>query len=222
MAPGPMAHVFFADSGSVSVEVALKLSLQYQAARGRPEATRGSSPCAAATTATRSAAMSVCDPVDGMHSAFPGVLAQQVFAPRPPAARQATPRRRRALGDGPLGLRAGPPRYAPSRRHTATSSPPSSSSRCCRAPAACTSTTPTASACCARWPTSTGCCSSSTRSRPVSAAPAGSSPPSAADVTPGRHVRRQGPDRRIPALAAVLMHTATSATAITRSEFRAS
>jgi adenosylmethionine-8-amino-7-oxononanoate aminotransferase len=86
VAPGPMSHVFFADSGSVSVEVALKLSLQYQAAMGRPGrqhflTVRGG------YHGDTFAAMSVCDPVDGMHSAFPGVLSQQVFAPRPPAAR---------------------------------------------------------------------------------------------------------------------------------------
>ncbi|MGW5238809.1 adenosylmethionine--8-amino-7-oxononanoate transaminase [Monashia sp. NPDC004114] len=86
LAPGPMAHVFFADSGSVSVEVALKLSLQYQAATGRPRrqhflTVRGG------YHGDTFAAMSVCDPVDGMHSAFPGALAPQVFAPRPPAAR---------------------------------------------------------------------------------------------------------------------------------------
>ncbi|MBB2890734.1 adenosylmethionine--8-amino-7-oxononanoate transaminase [Flexivirga oryzae] len=85
LAPGPMAHVFFADSGSVSVEVALKLALQYQAAVGRPDrqsflTVRGG------YHGDTFAAMSVCDPVDGMHSAFPGVLATQVFAPRPPIA----------------------------------------------------------------------------------------------------------------------------------------
>ena len=89
IAPGPMAHVFFADSGSVSVEVALKLALQYQAARGRPRrqhflTVRGG------YHGDTFAAMSVCDPVDGMHSAFPGALARQVFAPRPPAARLTT------------------------------------------------------------------------------------------------------------------------------------
>lgn len=86
IAPGPMAHVFFADSGSVSVEVALKLALQYQAATGCAErqhflTIRGG------YHGDTFAAMSVCDPVDGMHSAFPGVLASHVFAPRPPLAR---------------------------------------------------------------------------------------------------------------------------------------
>jgi adenosylmethionine-8-amino-7-oxononanoate aminotransferase len=86
MAPGPMAHVFFADSGSVSVEVALKLSLQYQAARLRPKRQRFLT-VRGGYHGDTFAAMSVCDPVDGMHSAFPGALARQVFAPRPPAAR---------------------------------------------------------------------------------------------------------------------------------------
>jgi adenosylmethionine-8-amino-7-oxononanoate aminotransferase len=86
LAPGPMAHVFFADSGSVSVEVALKLSLQYQAARGRPGRQRFLT-VRGGYHGDTFAAMSVCDPVDGMHSAFPGALARQVFAPRPPAAR---------------------------------------------------------------------------------------------------------------------------------------
>ncbi|GAA2149876.1 adenosylmethionine-8-amino-7-oxononanoate aminotransferase [Humibacillus xanthopallidus] len=86
IAPGPMAHVFFADSGSVSVEVALKLALQFQAAVGRPERQRFLT-VRGGYHGDTFAAMSVCDPVDGMHSAFPGVLARQVFAPRPPAAR---------------------------------------------------------------------------------------------------------------------------------------
>ena len=86
IAPGPMAHVFFADSGSVSVEVALKLALQFQAAVGRPERQRFLT-VRGGYHGDTFAAMSVCDPVDGMHSAFPGVLARQVFAPRPPTAR---------------------------------------------------------------------------------------------------------------------------------------
>ncbi|EWT00742.1 adenosylmethionine-8-amino-7-oxononanoate aminotransferase [Intrasporangium oryzae NRRL B-24470] len=86
IAPGPMAHVFFADSGSVSVEVALKLTLQYQAAVGRPGRQRFLT-VRGGYHGDTFAAMSVCDPVDGMHSAFPGALARHVFAPRPPAAR---------------------------------------------------------------------------------------------------------------------------------------
>lgn len=85
LAPG-MAHVFFADSGSVSVEVALKLALQYQAARGRPGRQRFLT-VRGGYHGDTFAAMSVCDPIDGMHSAFPGVLARHLFAPRPPAAR---------------------------------------------------------------------------------------------------------------------------------------
>ncbi|MER7071315.1 adenosylmethionine--8-amino-7-oxononanoate transaminase [Terrabacter sp. NPDC000476] len=86
IAPGPMAHVFYADSGSVSVEVALKLALQYQAARQRPRRQRFLT-VRGGYHGDTFAAMSVCDPVDGMHAAFPGVLATQVFAPRPPSAR---------------------------------------------------------------------------------------------------------------------------------------
>ncbi|MDQ6754746.1 MAG: adenosylmethionine--8-amino-7-oxononanoate transaminase [Actinomycetota bacterium] len=86
LSPGPLRHVFFADSGSVAVEVALKLALQYQAAVGRGGrqkflTVRGG------YHGDTFAAMSVCDPVDGMHSAFPGLIAQQHFVPRPPTAR---------------------------------------------------------------------------------------------------------------------------------------
>jgi len=94
LAPG-MAHVFFADSGSVSVEVALKLALQYQAARGRPARQRFLT-VRGGYHGDTFAAMSVCDPVDGMHSAFPGVLARHLFAPRPPAARLPLDRERPA------------------------------------------------------------------------------------------------------------------------------
>jgi adenosylmethionine-8-amino-7-oxononanoate aminotransferase len=87
LAPEPLEHVFFADSGSVSVEVALKLAVQFQVAAGRPSrhrflALRG------AYHGDTLAAMSVCDPVDGMHSAFASLVPEQVFGPRPPVARR--------------------------------------------------------------------------------------------------------------------------------------
>jgi adenosylmethionine-8-amino-7-oxononanoate aminotransferase len=79
----PLQHVFFADSGSVAVEVALKMAWQVQAAAGRARpalfTVRGG------YHGDTFAPMSVCDPVNGMHTLFAGVLPQQVFAPRPPA-----------------------------------------------------------------------------------------------------------------------------------------
>ena len=86
MAPGELAHVFLADSGSISVEVSLKVVLQYQHARGhsgkqRFAALRGG------YHGDTFAAMGVCDPVDGMHAAFARPGAEQLFLPRPPAAR---------------------------------------------------------------------------------------------------------------------------------------
>jgi adenosylmethionine-8-amino-7-oxononanoate aminotransferase len=82
-APVQLAHVFFADSGSVSVEVALKLCLQYWQARGEPTRRRMLS-LRGGYHGDTFGAMGVCDPVDGMHSLFAGVLAENVFAPRPP------------------------------------------------------------------------------------------------------------------------------------------
>lgn len=79
-------HVFFADSGSVSIEVALKLAVQYQLGRGRPGRNRFLS-LRGGYHGDTFAAMGVCDPVDGMHAAFPASIAQQFFLPRPPAAR---------------------------------------------------------------------------------------------------------------------------------------
>ena len=84
--PASLQHVFFADSGSVSIEVALKLAVQAQAASGHPErrrflALRG------AYHGDTVAAMSVCDPEDSMHALFPSLVPEQLFLPRPPAAR---------------------------------------------------------------------------------------------------------------------------------------
>lgn len=86
MAPPSLAHVFFADSGSVSIEVALKLAVQYQHAVGRPQRRQFVS-LKGAYHGDTTGAMSVCDPQDGMHGLFPGLVASQFFLPRPPAAR---------------------------------------------------------------------------------------------------------------------------------------
>ncbi len=72
-------HVFFADSGSVSVEVAIKLVLQFwHGERRRLLTVRGG------YHGDTFGAMAVCDPVSGMHSTFTGALAEHVYAPRPP------------------------------------------------------------------------------------------------------------------------------------------
>jgi adenosylmethionine-8-amino-7-oxononanoate aminotransferase len=80
--PGRLERVFLSDSGSVAVEIALKLALQVWQARGRPQRRR--------ILALRGGyhgdtfgAMAVCDPVTGMHGLFAGTLARQLFAERP-------------------------------------------------------------------------------------------------------------------------------------------
>ncbi|HSZ14723.1 MAG TPA: adenosylmethionine--8-amino-7-oxononanoate transaminase [Solirubrobacteraceae bacterium] len=83
LAPDGLERVFFADSGSVSVEVAIKLCLQYQRARGRASRTRLLT-VRGGYHGDTAGAMAVCDPVTGMHSMFAGVLPQHVFAARPP------------------------------------------------------------------------------------------------------------------------------------------
>jgi adenosylmethionine---8-amino-7-oxononanoate aminotransferase len=83
IAPTGLEHVFFADSGSVAVEVAIKMALQYQRAVGRPERTRLLT-IRGGYHGDTFGAMAVCDPVGGMHSMFTGVLADHVFAERPP------------------------------------------------------------------------------------------------------------------------------------------
>lgn len=83
LAPSGLTRVFFADSGSVSVEVAMKMALQFQLAQGRRR-TRFFTIRGGYHGDTFSP-MSVTDPVSGMHSLFRGVLPEHVFAPRPPS-----------------------------------------------------------------------------------------------------------------------------------------
>lgn len=85
LSPAGLDHVFLADSGSVSVEVALKMALQYQRGRGRGRRTRMLT-IRGGYHGDTFGAMSVCDPIGGMHSMFTEVLAPQLFADQPPAA----------------------------------------------------------------------------------------------------------------------------------------
>lgn len=79
------SQVFYSDSGSVAVEVAMKMALQYAIGQGHPERTRfltWRSGYHGDTFAT----MSVCDPDGGMHAMWGGAVTEQVFAPAPPVA----------------------------------------------------------------------------------------------------------------------------------------
>ncbi|MEK6441114.1 adenosylmethionine--8-amino-7-oxononanoate transaminase [Pseudonocardia sp. T1-2H] len=83
--PEPLQHVFLADSGSVSVEVAIKMCLQYQRSRGRPAKHRLLT-WRGGYHGDTFGAMSICDPDGGMHSLWRDVLTPQVFASAPPRA----------------------------------------------------------------------------------------------------------------------------------------
>ena len=80
--PAPLQHVFFSDSGSVSVEVAMKLAVQYWHNRGEPNKNRFLT-IRSGYHGDTFAAMSACDPVNGMHHLFSGLLTQQYFADAP-------------------------------------------------------------------------------------------------------------------------------------------
>jgi len=82
IAPAGLEHVFLADSGSVSVEVAIKMALQHARGTGRPGRTKLLTVRGGYHGDTLGC-MSVCDPVNGMHSMFADVLPAQLFAPVP-------------------------------------------------------------------------------------------------------------------------------------------
>ena len=77
-----LEHIFFSDSGSVSVEVALKMAFQYWNSQGNKEKTKILA-FSKGYHGDTLGAMSVCDPVTGMHSAFEGVLHKNIFAEAP-------------------------------------------------------------------------------------------------------------------------------------------
>jgi adenosylmethionine-8-amino-7-oxononanoate aminotransferase len=77
--PGDLQHVFFSDSGSVCVEVAIKMAIQYWINRGTPGRTRLLA-LAGGYHGDTLATMSVCDPDEGMHTLFRGVLPAQIIA----------------------------------------------------------------------------------------------------------------------------------------------
>jgi adenosylmethionine-8-amino-7-oxononanoate aminotransferase len=92
--PGDLEHVFFAESGSVAVEVAMKMALQFRFNRGDFARTRFL--CFEnAYHGDTFAAMSVCDPEEGMHHLFGGVLPDQLVLPLPRDARLAAQYERR-------------------------------------------------------------------------------------------------------------------------------
>jgi adenosylmethionine-8-amino-7-oxononanoate aminotransferase len=84
LTPDGLEHVFLCDSGSVSVEVAIKMALQAQRALGHDGRERLAT-WRGGYHGDTFHPMSVCDPVGGMHALWTGVLPAQVFAGPPPA-----------------------------------------------------------------------------------------------------------------------------------------
>ena len=82
MTATPLQYVFFSDSGSISVEVAIKMAIQYWFAQGQTKKQR-------LLTVQNGyhgdtfGAMAVCDPINGMHSMFEQILPKHLFAPAP-------------------------------------------------------------------------------------------------------------------------------------------
>ena len=80
--PGDLGHIFYSESGSVSIEVAMKMAIQYWLNRGQ----RGRAKFVSFLNGYHGdtmTAMSICDPEEGMHSMFKGVLPEQFVMPLP-------------------------------------------------------------------------------------------------------------------------------------------
>ena len=82
LTPQSLDAVFLADSGSIAVEVAIKMALQFQVSRGKAQKHKLAT-IRQGYHGDTFAAMSVCDPVNGMHELFTGVLPQHIFASAP-------------------------------------------------------------------------------------------------------------------------------------------
>ncbi|TRX56857.1 adenosylmethionine--8-amino-7-oxononanoate transaminase [Thalassomonas sp. M1454] len=82
LTPSGLDKVFLADSGSVAVEVAIKMALQYQHSKGKTEKTRLLT-IKNGYHGDTLGAMSVCDPVNGMHQLFSGFMTENYFADAP-------------------------------------------------------------------------------------------------------------------------------------------
>lgn len=105
VAPGDLSRVFFSESGSVSVEIAMKMAVQYwinRGERGRRKFVAFRGGYHGDTFAT----MSVCDPEEGMHALFSGLLAEQIITdlPRDPAGQAAFEALLTARGDEIAGV----------------------------------------------------------------------------------------------------------------------
>ncbi len=80
LTPAPLDRIFLCDSGSVSVEVSIKMAMQYWQAKGVKDKTRMLT-VRGGYHGDTFGAMAVCDPVSGMHSLFHAILPQHFFAP---------------------------------------------------------------------------------------------------------------------------------------------
>jgi adenosylmethionine-8-amino-7-oxononanoate aminotransferase len=80
--PGDLNHVFFSDSGSVAVEVALKMAIQFWINRGEPGRTKVLS-FKGGYHGDTFATMAICDPDEGMHGLFKGAFAEQFVVDLP-------------------------------------------------------------------------------------------------------------------------------------------
>lgn len=81
LTPAPLDLVFLCDSGSVSVEVAVKMALQYWQAKGQKKKTKLLT-VRGGYHGDTFGAMAVCDPINGMHHLFQDVMPHHIFAPK--------------------------------------------------------------------------------------------------------------------------------------------